>query len=273
MENNKPAVATFNAMANKLLKGSAIFWFSVAVIGQWIFAFYITAFYGGSALHGNMDAWNKKMPHGYIAGDHVGNIVVAMHLFLAIIITVGGPIQLIAKVRTRFPRFHHWNGRIYIVAVVMTALVGLYMGWVRGSVGGFIQQLGISFDAILVIVFAGLTLRYAIVRNIKVHRRWALRLFMVVNAVWFFRVGLMLWLIIFRAPVGFNPETFEGPFLNFLGVADYLIPLAILELYFFAQTKAEAKGRMFIAISLIILTLAMAVGIFGAIMGLWLPYI
>lgn len=273
MENNQVAVTHFDVMANKALKGSAIFWFLVAVIGQWIFAFYVAAFYGGSALHGNMDAWNKKIPHAYIAGDHVGNIAIAIHLFLAIIIMVGGPLQLIAKVRARFPRFHHWNGRIYMVAVVLTALFGLYMVWVKGSVGGFIQHLGISVAAVLIIIFAGLALRYAIARNIKTHRRWALRLFMVVNAVWFFRVGLMLWLMIFQAPVGFNPETFEGPLLNFLGVADYLIPLAVLELYFFAQTNAGAKGRMFVAISLIMLTLAMAVGIVGATMGLWLPYI
>jgi hypothetical protein len=273
VENNNIAVTNLDVIANKTLKGSAIFWFLVAVIGQWIFAFYVTAFYGNSALHGNFEAWNKKIPHAYVAGDHIGNFAIAMHLLLAIIIMIGGPLQLIPKLRARFPRFHHCNGRIYITAVVLTALVGLYVGWVRGSVGGFIQHLGISVDAILIIVFAGLTLRYAIARNIKSHRRWALRLFMVVNAVWFFRVGLMLWLVIFQAPVGFNPETFEGPLLNFLGVADYLIPLAVLELYFFAQTSAAAKGRILIAIGLIILTLAMAAGIFGATMGLWLPNI
>lgn len=273
MENNNIAVTGFDVMASKALKGSAIFWFLVAVIGQWIFAFYVAAFYGSSAWHGNLEAWNKKIPHAYVAGDHIGNFAIAMHLLLAIIIMIGGPLQLVPKLRARFPRFHHWNGRIYIATVVLTALVGLYMGWVRGSVGGFIQQLGISVDAVLIIVFAGLTLRYAIARDIKTHRRWALRLFMVVNAVWFFRVGLMLWLMIFQAPVGFNPQTFEGPFLNFLGVADYLIPLAVLELYFFAQAKAAAKGRLFMAVSIVILTLAMAGGIFGATMGLWLPYI
>jgi hypothetical protein len=274
VENSSAVVKRFDVIASKVLKGSAIFWFLVAVVGQWIFAFYVMAFYGGSALRGNMEVWNSKFPHGYIAGETMGNTAIAMHLLLAVIITVGGPLQLIPKIRSQFPRFHHWNGRIYFLSLLLTCLAGLYMVWIRGgTVGGFIQHLGISFDALLIIIFAGLTLRYAIARNIKTHRRWALRLFMVVNAVWFFRVGLMLWLMIFQAPVGFDPKTFEGPLLNFLGIADYLIPLAVLELYFFAQTNAGIKGRFTIAISLILLTMAMGVGIVGATMGLWLPYI
>ncbi|QXP44925.1 hypothetical protein FM038_25960 [Shewanella eurypsychrophilus] len=64
---------------------------------------------------------------------------------------------------------------------------------------------------------------------------WAIRLFIVMGGVWFFRIGLMLWLMIHQAPVGFDPKTFEGPFLSFLGFAQYLIPLAVAQLYFAAS--------------------------------------
>jgi hypothetical protein len=116
-----------------------------------------------------------------------------------------------------------------------------------------------------------LALRYALARNFTAHRRWALRLFMVVSAVWFFRIGLMLWLVIFQAPVGFDPDTFIGPFASFMAFAQYLIPLAVLELYFGAQATANVKVKLAMATFLVCLTLAMAAGIFGAVMGLWLP--
>ena len=76
----------------------------------------------------------------------------------------------------------------------------------------------------------------------------------------------MLWLIIWQAPVGFDPKTFTGPFVYTLAFAQFLLPLAVLELYL------RARGRsMALAVTLGLLSLATAGGIFGATMGLWLP--
>ncbi len=61
-----------NSAADKALKGSAVFWFLTAVIGQWIFVLYIVAFYGGSAVQGDFEAWSKVLPVGIIAGDTMG---------------------------------------------------------------------------------------------------------------------------------------------------------------------------------------------------------
>ena len=96
-------------------------------------------------------------------------------------------------------------------------------------------------------VFATLALRYALARDFKTHRRWALRLFMVVNGVWFFRVGLMFWIAVNQGPVGFDPKTFRGPFLSFWAFADYLLPLAILELYLRTKDRAGTRGQFAMA--------------------------
>jgi len=45
---------------------------------------------------------------------------------------------------------------------------------------------------------------------------------------------------VIKGPVGFEPNTFTGPFLNFFSLADYLLPLAILEIYL--QTKPWSRG-------------------------------
>jgi len=253
------------------LRLAARFWFIVAVLGQWIFAFYVAAVYSPAAFRGNLAAWNTTMPHRYIAGDPVGNTAMAMHLLLAVLITVGGPLQLIPELRRIAPRFHRWNGRFYIPAVFVTSLAGLYMVWIRGTAGDFVQHVGVSTNAVLIMAFAVLALRTALARDLGTHRRWALRLFIVVNGVWFYRVGLMLWLVINRGPAGFNPKTFIGPFLSVWSFANYLLPLAVLELYLRAGDSKSVRRRHAMAVGLLVLTLAMAVGIAVATKVMWLP--
>ncbi len=257
--------------ASKILKTSATLWFLTAVAGQFIFAYYILVFYGSNALQGNWDAWTKRLINGIIEGDLIGNAAVILHIVLAFVITVSGPLQLIPQIRNRFPTFHHWNGRVYILTAFVISLGALYMTWTRGIIGDLSQHISISLNAVLIMLFAAIALRYAMARQIAIHRRWALRLFLVVSGVWFFRVGFMLWMLIHQKPVGFDPETFTGPFLTFIAFGQYLLPLAILELYFRAQDRASAQGQLAMAATLVVLTILMSVGIFGAVVGMWLP--
>lgn len=258
-------------VATKALKYSAQFWFTTAAIGQWLFAVYIALYYGGSAMHGNWEAWNKVFPRGYVAGEPFSNLVVAAHLLLAVITTIGGPLQLIPQVRARAPRFHRWLGRTYILSAFAISIAGLYMGLVRGSVGDTTQHVGIVGNAIAIMFCAAMALRYALARKFAIHRRWALRLFLAMGGVWFFRVGLMFWLTINKGPAGFDMQTFTGPFLNFLGFAVYVVPLVLLEAYLRAQDSGSPRAKVAVATTLVVSTLAMAVGIFVAVVGMWLP--
>jgi uncharacterized membrane protein len=261
----------FRSAADTSLKLAARFWFIVAVAGQWIFLAYVIAFYGGTALHGNLEAWNKVLPHGHTPGDTIGNAAVATHLILAVVIMFGGPLNLIPRLRTLAPRFHRINGRVYVLAVTLTSIAGLYMVWTHASTYRVVQHVGVSIDAVLIITFAILAVRRAMVRDISAHRRWTLRLFMVVNAGWFFRIGLMQWVFYNRGPAGFDPETFTGPFINFLSYADYLLPLAILELYLRTKDRGGVSARFALAAALVVLTVMTGIGIFAASMVMWLP--
>lgn len=263
---------SLHAVADSALKMAARFWFTVALAGQWVFVYYIALFYGSLIFGQGLEGLKEShLPNGFVPGDTAGNIAVAAHVFLAAVIMGGGPLQLIPRIRARFPTFHRWNGRLYMLTVFVTSVTGLYMIWTRGSISGLLGDITISLNAVLVILFAALALRSAIVRNFNAHRRWALRLFLVASGVWFFRVGLMLWLFIHKAPVGFDPETFRGPFLTFLGFAQFLLPLAVLEIYFWARDRADTLGRTVTAGGLFVLTIGMGVGIFAATMGMWLP--
>ncbi|MGA8273652.1 MAG: DUF2306 domain-containing protein [Candidatus Sulfotelmatobacter sp.] len=258
--------------ANTTLKAAVGFWFTVMVIGQLVFAFAVASFYGMAALRGtSQQAWSKHFTHGYVAGDTMGNLAIAVHLISAVIVILAGMLQLIPQIRNRFPVFHRWNGRLYIVTAFTISLAGLYMMWVRGSVGDLPQHLGSSLMAVLIMFCAVMALRYAMARDFKTHRRWALRLYLVVSASLFIRAGIFLSLFLNHGPFGFDPATFTGPFLTFISFAQYLVPLAVLEIYLWTQDRGNAPGRFAMAGGLFILTVALGVGVFAVTMAGWLP--
>lgn len=259
--------------ADMALKGAARFWFLVAVIGQWIFAVYIVGFYGRAAVQGDFAKWGRFLTHGFIQGDSMGNLALATHITLAAVITAMGPLQLIPQVRSQWPVFHRWNGRLYLVTAYAASISALYMLWIRNErvPGALAQHLGVSLDALLILLCATMALKFALARQFAVHRRWAIRLFLVVSGVWFFRVALFFWLIVNQGPVGFDPHKLQGPFLDFWSSANSLLPLIIFELYLRAQTSGSIAGRLATAGGLAVLTVAMGVGVFGASVNLWLP--
>lgn len=260
-----------NSMADTALKAATRFWFGVTVMGQLAFGFVVASFYGMTALRADYHGW--KFTNGFVPGVTRGNWAVVMHVITAAIIMLAGAIQLVPQVRNRFPAFHRWNGRTYMLSTVALSVAGVYMHWVRGSVGDVWQHIGGTVNALLIWLCAGLALRYALARDFRTHRRWALRLFLVVSASWFLRIMFFLTFLVFKRPVGFDPATFSGPYLTFLTFAQYLIPLAVLEAYFFVHDRPGALRRMAMAGLLFVLTLGMVGGLFAVTMAVWVPQV
>jgi hypothetical protein len=259
--------------STRLLRASATAWFAVAVIGQLVFVVFVLGFYGRAALSGNLDIWNKVLVHGYVPGDTVGNAILASHLAFASVITLGGAVQLISGTRRRFPRLHRWNGRLYVAAAFVMALGGLAMIASRGGVGGPSQSVAIVLSALLIMAAALMAVREARARRFDAHRRWAWRLFLLVSGGWFFRIGLMFWIVVNRGPLWFDPKTFTGPFLTFLAFAEYAIPLALFELYVRVAARGGDAARRATAATLAAGTLVTAAGIVAATLIMWLPHL
>jgi uncharacterized membrane protein len=263
----------FDSIAAKALKTAVRLWFAVAVSGQLMLAAYVAWFYGSTTLQGRVEDWSRVLSRGYIRGDAAGNTAIVVHLLAAVILVVGGALQFIPQVRQRAPRFHRWTGRVYLLTALSASVTGLYMTWIRGTFGDVAQHIGGSLNAVLIIVSAVYALRTVLSRRFAAHRRWVLRLFLLVSAAWFYRVGLFLWLLIHQGPAGFDLDTFQGPTLTFLSFANSLIPLAVLELYLRAQSSAGTRGPLAMAATLFVLTVAMGIGILAATMAMWLPLI
>lgn len=257
------------AAPDAALKGAAAFWLATAIVGQALFAIYILGFYAVSIVTGDFAHWarNTHLMKGYVPGDTAGNLAFAAHILMAAVVTVGGTLQLIPQVRARAPRLHRWTGRSFLVAAMAASLVGLMMTWGRGTTDSIPNAVAISLDGVLILAFGGLAWRTAMQRRFADHRRWAMRTFMVANGVWFLRLGVVAWGMICQV-AGVKPHM--GTFFDIWNFGAYLVPLAALELYFLAQRggpglKAATAG------GLVALTLLMALGIFGAWVGLFSP--
>jgi uncharacterized membrane protein len=259
------------SVADTALTAAARFWFAVTVVGQLVFAFTVASFYALTALRGDYHKWN--FTNGYVPGFSMGNTAVVMHVASAAFVMLAGAVQLVPQIRNRFPVFHRWNGRVYMLTAVTLSVAGLYMTWIRGSVGDLSVHLGSTLNAILIWLCGGMALRYALARDFRTHRRWALRFFLVVSASWFFRIGFFLSFLINKGPFGFDPSTFRGPFLTFMSFAEFLIPLAVLEVYLRAQDRPGALRRMATAGMLFVLTLVMGAGLFAVAMAQWVPQV
>jgi len=260
-----------SSVADKSLKAAARFWFVVALAGQFAFAISVAVFYGLTALRGNIQAWNRILGRGFETGATMSNTALVGHILFGTVISIAGALQLIPGIRNRFPVFHRWNGRLFVLAAFTQAITGIYLTlWVGKRVGDTTQHVISVLGALLIIFCAVMALRFAIARNFTIHRRWALRLFLVASASWFIRLGFAVTLVVL-GPIGFDSRTFSGPLVTFWSVAQYLLPLGVLELYLWAQDRPGALRRMVTAGVLFVLTLAMGAGIALVAVGSWVP--
>lgn len=255
---------TKSHLANKFLNLSTTFWFIAIMIGQWLFFYFIIAFYGFSVINDNMQIWNRWESLGstpYKASDPTGNLMFAIHAIGAGIVAFGGALQLIPKVRQFAPRFHKINGYVYLITVLFLALSGFYLSLVRGASPDSTSAIGTSINGILILTFAYLTVKTARNRKLAQHRKWAIRLFLVSNAQWLLRVGVFSYMIT-GTLVGGSPA-FGDPFFSIWTFACYLLPLAAAELYFYASEKGSSKLKIVTGVTLTALTVLMLIGVVG----------
>ena len=257
------------ALWNKILGRTGIAWFCVAAIGQTAFILFIASYYGVRTATGNYAGWNdKSLIKGHVPGDDAGNLMFALHVLLAAVMTFTGLIQLVPVLRRKFPKLHRWSGRIFLVLACFLALGGLWLTWGRDTYLSLVSAVSVSLNAVLILVCAAYTLRFALARRFADHQRWAMRLFMVANGVWFIRVGLMGWILINQSPRWMN-STMSGPADIVISYGSFLIPLAVLELYSAARRSRSVPAKAAASLLVAGATVFTGIGILGASMFLW----
>lgn len=120
----------------------------------------------------------------------------------------GGPPQLIPAVRCNCPHLHRLPWRSSLLVAVLSVVGGFYR--TRSPIADWLSKHGISamrYSSCYV-----RPRRFALVESLIGHCRRTLRLFLVASAVWFFRAGLMGWILLTDG-VGVDFKTFTVPLL------------------------------------------------------------
>jgi hypothetical protein len=258
---------------NGALRAAAATWLGVLVIGEIMFGGSTAMFYGMTALRGDLHTWNKHLQHGYIPGDGAGNFMLVLHIVAAVLITLSGAAQFLPMIRRRVPRLHRWNGRIFIVTSFGLSLAGLYLLIFRGGPVTLTQQIGTALLGLLLMGCATMAWRTALRRDFVSHRRWALRLFLLASSAIFLRAVVALISIILAGAGALDVSFIQGPVQTVLIFGQYCVPLAILELYFWSQTRGGSSARLAMAGVLVVLTLVMGLGIAAASAAIFVPSI
>jgi hypothetical protein len=116
------------------------------------------------------------------------------HIIGAMLATIIGPFQFIARMRTgRLLRFHRWLGRTYLLGVLSGGLGGLYMAQL--AYGGLFTRLGFSVLGILWLFSGFMAYKHILNKDSEKHREWMKRNY----ALTFAAVMLRLWQLVFSA--------------------------------------------------------------------------
>ena len=222
-------------------------WFIAATIGQWAFVVFIIGFFTPPLVSGDLLALNEK-PHitGYVPGDTMGNAQLILHVLLGAAATAAGVLQLFSPARKKWPALHRWNGRIFMVTALAATLNGFYLTWIRGSYLNIPSAISISINGILIVVFAAWAWRAAVTRDYASHRRHAMRAYLLVNGVWFLRIGMVLTALA-MASVGLELDVQSWTFIA-LGVLSWVLPLICLQLYFWGERSRHSVVKYGISI-------------------------
>jgi uncharacterized membrane protein len=106
-----------------------------------------------------------------------------VHIVPGLLFMILGPLQLSAKIRARYLRWHRWSGRVFVVCGLIIGISALVMSFTMKSIGGVNQ-------AAATVLFGAFFL-YALCkafwhirrREIAFHRQWMIRAFSIGLAV------------------------------------------------------------------------------------------
>ena len=254
----------------RALSAAAALWFATAALGQTAFAAYILGFILPRLAAGDLIGLNDK-PHitGYVAGDTPGNAQLLAHLLLGAWMTLSGLLQLLPGVRRRWPALHRWNGRAFISLALIATLSGFYLTWLRGSQLNLGSALATSANGVLILIALTIAWRRARSGDIAAHRKYALRAYLLVNGVWFLRLGMVLAGMLMAA---FGQRLHaDGAVFLIVSLLSWALPLGVLELYFTAQRSSHAGMKFGVAAVVGVLALLTAAGGLAAWLLMWAP--
>jgi len=212
-----------------VLRGAGLALVATVWLSMLLFGAYVLVFYAGAFADGQMADWNHVLPRLYDRTEAAATAGIGLHFFTGAIVLLAGCIQLIGKIRDRYPALHRWIGRVYVASCFLAGVGGLVFISALGTIGGTVMDLGFGLYGVLTIVAAVQTYRHARAGELEAHRAWALRLFALAIGSWLFRMDYGFWMILMDG-LG-HAQDFRGPFDQVMAFFFYLPNLAVAEAF------------------------------------------
>ncbi len=64
-----------------------------------------------------------------LADESLWIFMIRLHILLAIISLLTGPLGVMKKIRIKSMTFHRWNGRFYVLSIILNFIPGLYVSF------------------------------------------------------------------------------------------------------------------------------------------------
>jgi Predicted membrane protein (DUF2306). len=96
------------------------------------------------------------------------------HILPGMLFMVLGPLQFMKRLRARYPRFHRWNGRIFLLASLVLGVAGLAMA-AGDTVGGRDEKAAIFVFGSFFLFALAKAFQHGLQRNFASHRAWMIR--------------------------------------------------------------------------------------------------
>lgn len=256
--------------SSRFIKYASRAWFCSLVVAQVVFVVYLIGGYGLATASGQFTDWNRFNDTAYQQGDMLGNIMYGIHVLLAIVMIVGGSIQLVPSIRLRYLALHKINGRVFVVLACSISLAGMYLILFRGTVGNLFLHSMTFFSGLVVLSASFFAIKAARSKQISRHQDWALRLYLAANGVLFFRLFIFAWFMLFGA-LGVNTDDFTGPTVYTVSVCSYVLPLVIHEWYRYAKKQHNTLNTVLLVSSLFCVSAIFLIGLVGISMASWYP--
>jgi|TARA_B100000470_G_C19771740_1_gene383365 uncharacterized membrane protein len=256
----------------KALEYSKKLWFISLLMAQICFVVYLILGYGMTGLTTGLSGWNRLNNTAYVANDATGNLMYAVHVLFAVVMILGGSLQLIEKLRAKYRTFHRYNGRVFVVLACCISFAGMYLMIVRGTVGNTLMHALTMFGGFVVIVSSIFAVKTARARDFNAHKTWAIRLYLAANGVLFFRLMIFAWFLVFGT-LGVDTATFTGPAVIAVSLCSYLVPLLIAELVRYAEQTPHTSITLATASLMALISVVFLIGLFGVTLANWYPAI
>jgi uncharacterized membrane protein len=132
-------------------------------------------------------------------------VITFLHILPGALFMILGPLQFVKSIREKYPRFHRWNGWIFIVCGYITGISAFIMSFLV-PIGGMNEGAATVLFSAFFLIALTMALVSIVKRKVALHREWMLRAFAIGLAVSTIRpiVGL------FFAFSGLAPQQFFG---------------------------------------------------------------